>query len=135
MLGSSIVLFMSDLSEGFARRLHEVCDEMGIPKHGKNRQGVLAKRFVVSQTAARKWLTGTGWPTMENLIDICDWAQIHLDWLCRGKGEKYLPSNAATDDRIAYVLRAMQESPSYKVDEIKSIVQIIVMAKSTGQNP
>ncbi len=81
---------MSELSKNFAARLNEVCDEMGIPAKGHGRLDPLGKQFGVSQMAAQKWLVGDGWPAMENLIAICEWAQVRMDWLCHGKGDKYM---------------------------------------------
>lgn len=89
-MNNVMVRFMSELSEKFAARLNELCDEMGIPAKGRGRQFVLGQRFVKTQGAARKWLTGEAWPSMEILIAMCEWAQVRLDWLCSGRGEKYL---------------------------------------------
>lgn len=80
---------MSELSKNFAVRLHELCNEKGVPTKGKGRERVLARQFSKSLTAIHKWLTGESWPSMEMLIAICEWAQVRLDWLCYGKGDKY----------------------------------------------
>ncbi len=72
--------------QGFAGRLHEVCDDMHLPKHG--RQTLLAKKFGVTQGATKKWLTGEGYPTIDNIVAICEWAGVNVNWLIQGTGPK-----------------------------------------------
>ena len=123
-----IFIFMREWKKEFASRLLGICDEMRVPPEGKNRQGLLAKQFGVSQTAVHKWLRGESWPNMENMAEICEWAGINLTWLVRGTGEKYAPKDRPYDARIDYVIRAMELAPTYKVDEIKKIVEILIAA-------
>jgi transcriptional regulator with XRE-family HTH domain len=73
----------------FARRLNLVCDEKKLPpEEGRGRQPALAKIFGVNAKAARKWLKGEGFPELEMVIRICNWADVNIDWLLRGKGPK-----------------------------------------------
>lgn len=71
---------------GFAGRLNEVCDDLGLPKHG--RQTLLAKKFNVTQGATKKWLSGEGYPTIDNLVAICEWAGVNVNWMLQGTGPK-----------------------------------------------
>ncbi len=70
----------------FSARLNEVCDDMGLPAHG--RQTLLAKQFGVTQGATKKWLTGEGYPTMDKLVAVCEWAGVNMNWLTMGAGPK-----------------------------------------------
>lgn len=76
----------SDTLNSFADRLHEVCDDMKLPKHG--RQTLLARKFDVTQGATKKWLSGDGYPSMDNIVAICDWAGVNVNWLVQGVGPK-----------------------------------------------
>ena len=51
----------TEILPDFAKRLNELCDDMGVPPKGKNRQAAVAKVFNVSQKSACKWLQGAGW--------------------------------------------------------------------------
>lgn len=76
----------SMVKTAFANRLKEICEEEGLPDHG--RQTALAKRFDVSQQAAKKWLSGESLPEMEKLILIANWARVNITWLVQGTGPK-----------------------------------------------
>ena len=71
---------------GFASRLHELCSEKGLPARG--RQSELARLLGVTQGATRKWLTGVGFPDMDKIIQICEWAGANVNWLVMGIGPK-----------------------------------------------
>ncbi|MBM2884070.1 hypothetical protein JFK97_06670 [Chromobacterium phragmitis] len=70
----------------FAERVNTVCDRLGIPPAGKNRQAELGKRFGVSQKAARKWLVGEGFPDTAITIKMAVDAKVSYDWLMTGRG-------------------------------------------------
>lgn len=70
----------------FAERLRELCADMGLQTRGRQTQ--LAKRFGVSQQAARKWLEGLSYPELDTVIDICEWSQVSVNWLLQGLGPK-----------------------------------------------
>ncbi|MFM2399978.1 MAG: hypothetical protein RL341_2135 [Pseudomonadota bacterium] len=82
----------------FAARLHEICEEQGLPLHG--RQVALGQVMKVSQTAARKWLTGAGFPEVEKGIELARWGNVNFEWLMTGRG----PKRGATIDTKALVL-------------------------------
>ena len=120
-----IVRFMSELGKQFALRLHEVCDEKGIAEFGKGRERELAHKFKKSLTAVHKWLSGDAFPKFETMIQICKWAEVQIEWLASGRGEKYLRIKSPTDERKNFVIKAMEQSPDYVVDQIKAVVQAI----------
>ena len=101
---------MEELDPSFANRLNEICDDMGIPPKGKNRQAEFAKLMHVSQKGARKWLEGEGMPTMHRCIQIAIWAGVAVEWLITGRGEKR-PKSLAVDPYSNRVLAAMQPLP------------------------
>lgn len=80
---------VTDLREQFARRMHEVCDELGIPP-GRGRQTTLGKRFGVTPKAARKWLEGLGYPDLDKALRIAQEAGVSALWLLQGVGPKYV---------------------------------------------
>jgi transcriptional regulator with XRE-family HTH domain len=82
------ILRRMDERESFSRRLNELCDEMGVPPKGENRQAVLGKLFGVSQKGARKWLEGEGFPGHAKQINIAKWANVNSEWLRSGRGAK-----------------------------------------------
>lgn len=70
----------------FAQRLISICEEKNLQMWG--RQITLGKMFGVSQNGAKKWLDGESWPRMETMIKIAAWAEVSIDWLITGRGEK-----------------------------------------------
>lgn len=74
--------------EAFSKRLNEICDDMGVPPKGDGRQLRLAKKFDVNQKGARKWLEGEAMPQMTTMIAIARWADVSIEWLITGRGEK-----------------------------------------------
>ncbi|WP_052262805.1 hypothetical protein [Chromobacterium violaceum] len=73
--------------DAFAKRVNIVCDRLGIPPAGKNRQDILGKRYGVSQKAARKWLVGEGFPDTAISIRMAVDAKVSFDWLMTGRGQ------------------------------------------------
>lgn len=72
---------------GFAERLNALCDTMGVPPKGRNRQAALAMLMEVSQKGARKWLEGEGLPTFDKAIHIAMWGGVSIEWLLTGRGD------------------------------------------------
>lgn len=98
--------FMEDkqtLLDAFARRVNLVCDRLGIPPAGKNRQAELGNRFGVSQKAARKWLVGEGFPDTAISIRMAIDARVSYDWLMTGRGQMEVTdySSDSEDDGLA----------------------------------
>lgn len=107
----------------FSMRVHEICDDMKLPKHG--RQSDLAKVFGVSQKGARKWLEAESFPRWEHIISITKWANVTIEWLMSGRGVKHLeelyPTVAIA--HVVEVMRAMEPEQQYLaarlVDQVK----------------
>lgn len=97
----------STVKTAFASRLKELCDEEGLPEHG--RQTALAKRFDVSQQAVKKWLSGESLPELEKLILLANWARVNVSWLAQGVG----PKRANIVDTKALVLSEAIEGLPY----------------------
>ncbi len=74
--------------EAFSQRLNEICDDMGVPPKGNGRQLKVAKQFEVNQKGARKWLEGEAMPQMTTMIAIARWAEVSIEWLITGRGDK-----------------------------------------------
>jgi transcriptional regulator with XRE-family HTH domain len=76
-----------DTIKAFARRLREICEDMGLPSE-RGLQTRLAREFKVSPNAARKWLLGEGMPELDLAIEIANWANVSVLWLLQGTGPK-----------------------------------------------
>lgn len=77
----------SDVLQGFAARMHEICDDMGVVA-GRGRQTELGGIFSVNAKSARKWLQGIGYPEMSMAVRIANWADVNVVWLLQGYGLK-----------------------------------------------
>lgn len=99
----------------FSRRMHELCDDMKLPTHG--RQSELAKVFKVSQKGARKWLEAESFPRWEHVIRITEWAGVTVEWLMSGRGPKTIdqlyPTRAIA--HVAEIMQAMEPQQQYLV--------------------
>lgn len=55
----------------FTRNLNALLDQRtDVPREAAARAAELARVCAVTPAAARKWLTGAGWPTLEKLLDL-----------------------------------------------------------------
>lgn len=119
LLVTSPVLRLSGMStltilEAFAARLNEVCDDLDIPKeHG--RQSALGRLMGVSPKAARKWLTGQGFPEMETAIRIAQLANINVNWLLQGVGPKKNDDSASVGLVLTEGITALAEEDKLAV--------------------
>jgi transcriptional regulator with XRE-family HTH domain len=80
---------------GFAKRMNELCDDLGIPA-GRGRQTELAKLVGLNPNAARKWLHGDGYPNLDVAVALCDRAGVHVNWLLQGTLPKRIDSKTDT---------------------------------------
>jgi len=101
----------------FSQRLNQVADLLKVPPVGKNRQSVMGKMFGVSQEAARKWLSGEGMPQLTKCIEICNKANISIDWLLTGKGSMLIVGYNLSNEMTAH-LQVMQQLPDYARTEV-----------------
>ena len=101
----------------FSQRLNQVADLLKVPPVGKNRQSVMGKMFGVSQEAARKWLSGEGMPQLAKCIEICNKANISIDWLLTGKGQMLVAGYNLSNEMTAH-LQVMQQLPDYARTEV-----------------
>lgn len=96
-----------DVKRQFALRLHELCDDMGLPRD-RGRQTALASKFGVSPNAARKWLLGLGMPELELAIRLAHTAHANVLWLLQGVGPK---RGEEFDTTPGELLDAVQQLP------------------------
>ncbi len=75
---------MSEEREKFSKRMHVVCERIGLPK--ERRQTLLAKKYQKTPTTGRNWLTGEKIPDYETALKICADARVNYEWLMRGVG-------------------------------------------------
>jgi transcriptional regulator with XRE-family HTH domain len=55
----------------FTRNLNQLLDARpDVPREASGRAAELARVCAVTPAAARKWLTGAGWPTLEKLLEL-----------------------------------------------------------------
>lgn len=125
--------YMSKLTEKekFASRLHELCDDNGLPPKGKGRQQALKDHYKstlkISQVTAFKWLNGKAIPEMDKCIFIAkDW-KVNFEWLMSGRGVKAYQETAADysplvmnlakwlanfpEERLALLAEMMNQAP------------------------
>lgn len=120
-----------DDKDAFAKRFNELCDDMGVPPKGENRQTKVGKLFGVSQKGARKWLEGEGFPTYRKLIAIAKWGEVNFEWLATGRGPKRSESSTLRP-KLQDLVHAAEELPDYKVDQLIRIVPAIADDQAAG---
>lgn len=84
----------------FAARLNGLFEELPDPVPLRGRQVRAGRIFGVDQKAARKWLKGKGFPTLEKCIDIAEHFSVSLEWLLTGRGGRRLLSNSPEDTAL-----------------------------------
>ena len=72
----------SDL-QSFGTRLRTVMESEDI------RMCDLARQLGVTAQAASRWWRSENYPSVDNIILICEYLQVNMDWLCRGRGAVY----------------------------------------------
>ena len=122
-----------DVLAGFAERMHEICDDMGLPA-GRGRQSAMAAEHGVTNKAARKWLLGLGFPELVLAFRIANWADVNLTWLLHGS----VPKRGNRVDTKALVLdEAIRRLPPDMgidlVDNLRATLERI--GKLTAQEP
>lgn len=104
-------------TNGFVARLREVCNDMQLPEHG--RQTMLAKRFGVTQGATKKWLNGEGFPNMDKIVAICEWADVNVNWLVMGTGPK---KTGGADIKTVVLGEALQALPDQDRQQVMDFI-------------
>lgn len=98
----------TEVLQAFASRLHEICDEKGLPRE-RGRQTQLAEAMKVTPNAARKWLLGEGMPEMAMAIRLANWGGVNVGWLLQGDGAK---RGSRVDIRTLLLEEALHELPA-----------------------
>jgi len=116
-----------EIKRAFASRLNAICDDKRVPPKGQNRQAEVARIFGVSQKGARKWLEGEGLPTLERAIEMALWADVSVEWLLTGRGERHAPASAL-DNYSQTMLAVMEKLPPYlkatALDQVKALERL-----------
>lgn len=102
--------------KGFAERLNKMLDAANVSKIGDGRQGVLAKKYGVSQNGARKWLLGEAIPRYETILRIIEdfnETGVTFEWLVKD-GASPLHTNKITENPAEYNVNRM-EAPAWRV--------------------
>lgn len=112
-------MLQTDVKTDFARRLHDVCDDLGLLP-GRGRQTALAKRFGLTPNAARKWLLGIGMPELDKAIEIANAARVNVLWLLQGAGPK---RGDAFDTTPGELLEAVQQLPANEGQQVFDFIR------------
>jgi len=109
---SNLQCMKNEVIAGFRDRLLEICNDMGLPAHG--RQTKLAQIASNSDkrltpNAAGKWLHGEGMPELDKAVRIANWAKVNINWLLQGVGPKH---GDHVDSTLLAVLEGVTELPS-----------------------
>lgn len=125
---------MSQLSEAkaFSVRLNEVADNLKLPPKQQGRQTHAARRWGVSQAAARKWLEGESIPEMQRIIAISRDAAVSVEWLLTGRGPKRVLADApsTSEPSALYSTAPSPQSELLKLfDQLTSAQQESVLAE------
>lgn len=76
---------MKEEYKDFRNRLHQACDDAGVPSPGFGRQTKLAADLKVSQEASRKWLNGESIPRKKKLEELAKYLGVDSYWLAFGE--------------------------------------------------
>lgn len=109
----------TDVKADFARRLHDVCDDLGLVS-GRGRQTALANHFGLTPNAARKWLLGIGMPELDKAIEIANAARVNVLWLLQGAGPK---RGEAFDTAPGELLEAVQHLPANEGQQVFDFIR------------
>lgn len=116
----------------FSKRLNELCNDKKMPVHGRQTQ--LARKFKVTQEAARKWLDGESIPSYERMLKICEFFGAKFEWLISGNGPK--DDNAEgfyiNDPRVIHAAKVMMDLPDYGKNE--GVQRIDALAQFIAQH-
>ena len=123
---------MNSFKTIFAGNLNLALDECRdkVPRKGKGRQNVVGRMFKVDQKAARKWLEGEGFPTLEKSIEIAMRLNVAVEWLLTGRGEKRVMEQ--TNIQLAELINAFWLLPDLQRSEMVNYANYLVK-KNTSE--
>jgi len=108
-----------DEMAAFAGRLHEICDDMGIPQRGRKTQ--LAAKFKLAYQSVGKWLDGVGFPETERILELANWADVNVNWLLQGTGPK---RGDIVDTKALVISEAIQSLPKERRDTVLELLGV-----------
>lgn len=114
----------------FAQRLNQALNESSeqIPQEGKGRQSVVGQLFGVDQKAARKWLKGEGFPTLEKCTDIAKRLNVSMEWLLTGRGDKRIMDNL--NAQLAELLNVYWQLPNQLQGDLMTYARFLLETKN-----
>jgi transcriptional regulator with XRE-family HTH domain len=95
--------------------MNELCDDLGIPA-GRGRQTDLARLVGLNPNAARKWLQGAGYPTIDIAVWLADRAGVHVNWLLQGTLPKRIHNR--TDTKVLILDEALHTLPPNDAQQV-----------------
>lgn len=108
-----------DEMAAFASRLHEICDDMGMPVRGRKTQ--LAAKFKLAYQSVGKWLDGVGFPETERILELANWADVNVNWLLQGAGPK---RGNLIDTKALVISEAIQSLPKERRDTVLELLGV-----------
>jgi|GEM_PF-2784367 hypothetical protein len=122
---------MSNPRDDFAKRMHFVCDRLGLPK--EKRQTLLANKYKKTITTGRNWLVGLKIPDYETALKICKDAGVNYEWLMTGNGLSIAENSSAavivTDPDLIKMILIGEQLPVFArkqaVKEVDNINQLV----------
>jgi hypothetical protein len=100
--------------DAFAQRLAQVCRDLGLPA-ARGRATALAKTFDVTPNAAKKWLSGAGTPELVKAIEIATKANVNVNWLLQGFGEKRSVAASDLSRAVGQAIGALQADDKLEI--------------------
>lgn len=76
--------------EMFARRVHEVLDEMQFAERGRAQRIKREGFFEISDRAINKWLSAESMPDHHNIEKLAKYLNVNFNWLAAGQGAKHI---------------------------------------------
>ncbi len=123
----------------FSERLHHLCDEKGLPIHG--RQSAIRDEFVkkghkMSQESVRKWLSAEAVPKHDNKVFLCDLFNVKYEWLSTGKGDKRTEELVTKREmeikELNELLRQLKDVDFNKVKSVSEDLTHYLLEKESG---
>lgn len=105
----------------FAQRLHEACDDQGLPVHGRATR--VAEKLRVTPQAAQKWFSGKAFPDMANAIGMSEFLDVTLNWLLTGHGPK---RHGTADVNVQRLGEAVQEMPQFAREQVLDFLEFSI---------
>lgn len=126
---------MTPEKEEFVKRLEEVVNLLGYPKHGRQTQ--LALYYKLKQPSVKKWFHGESMPAYEVAANLCKRAYVSYEWLMTGRGEKHFIEDVAQLDpqtkAATLLMENMDAQEKYQAVQVLTALAQSKNTKTQGQ--